>query len=586
MGYGEKRSRKGCWGCLGLAVVLLVFGGIVFKMLLPGPPTLERGTILELRVAGELAEGPPTNPLAELIRSGSLSLWEIRKTLESAAKDERVAGVKLVIEPFGAGWGAIEELRDIVKKFRASGKPVHAFLAGDIFQEAEYELATAADEIWMNPESGGLLNGIEAAVTFFRGSLEKLRIEPNVLMFKEYKSAGEPFDRREMSRYYREALSDLLADIYERFVEDVATRRGIDRERARGDLDRGMMTAQTLLEEHWVDSLGYLDELEEALRKAAGTKRYQGLALQRYRNVHLLPKLGNPETRIAVVFGEGPIVASSQSDLFAGSQILGPVIAQAIRDAARDDRVKAIVFRVNSPGGSAVGSDLIWREIENAKARGKPVVVSMSSVAGSGGYWISMAADAIVAQPTTITGSIGVVGMKFNLKGLYEWLGTNIDTSVSFGKNADIWSPYASWSPQQREIVKAWMGAIYADFVGKVAQGRNLPVERVETIAKGRIWSGKDAKEKGLVDAIGDLDTAIAIAREKAGIPKDAEVSFVLYPKRKGLLEQLFSGEFSLAEARAFYEAWRAGALERDLARLEALQTPRVWLWMPEIEFH
>ena len=586
MNYGEKPRRRR-WGCFFFLILLVIGGGVLFKMVTSGPPDLASGTVLELKVSGPLWEGPALNPLEEITQRGGLSLWEIRRALAQGTEDERIAGLKLVIEPLaGTGWGAIEELREILGRFRASGKPVHAFLSGDIFQESEYFLATAADKIWVNRESGALLNGIEAAVTFFRGSLEKLKIEPNVLMFKEYKSAGEPFSRREMSRFYREALSDVLSDIYDRFIEGIAERRGLDRERLRRGLDRGLMTTRTLLEEGWIDAVGYLDELEEELAQISGGGGYHGLALRRYRDVHLLPKLRGEEPRIAIVFGEGAIVASSEGSPFSGRSILGPVIAKAIADAANDERVKAIVFRVNSPGGSAVGSDLIWREIENAKAAGKPVVVSMSSVAGSGGYWISMAADAIVAQPSTITGSIGVVGMKFNLKGLYAWLGTNIDTSVSFGKHADLWSPFSSWTPEQRDIVKAWMGSIYADFVTKVARGRKMDFEAVEKIARGRIWSGRDAVERGLVDRIGDLDDAIDVARQKAGIPKEAALSFVLYPKRKSLLEQLFSGEFSLAEARAWLAEQRASALERDLVRLDALRAPRVWLWMPEIEFH
>jgi protease-4 len=276
---------------------------------------------------------------------------------------------------------------------------------------------------------------------------------------------------------------------------------------------------------------------------------------------------------LAVVFGEGPIVARESKDgLFgAGNWMLGPVVAKSIREAAENEDVKAILFRVDSPGGSAVGSDVVLREIDRAREKGKPVVVSMSSIAGSGGYWIAMHADGIVAQPTTITGSIGVVFAKFNLTGFMDWIGANVDT-VSTAPLADIFGT-APLDPDRRARVEAWMEDLYESFKAKVAEGRDIPPEKVEEIARGRIWTGQDALELGLVDRLGGLDEAIDLAKELADLDPDVEYPLVVFPKPKPFLQQileegLFAGTPSIPTEAEILEFARETAQPRVLARM------------------
>jgi protease-4 len=338
-------------------------------------------------------------------------------------------------------------------------------------------------------------------------------------------------------------------------------------------MSHGIFAGPAALEAGLVDHMGYADQVRESLREHAGTDEYQKLKFDDYlKQVKDTAPEGAPT--IAVVFGEGPISASSggANPFETSANIYGPKVAKAIREAAEDEEVDAIVFRVNSPGGSAVGSDFIWREIERAQEAGKPVVVSMSNVAGSGGYWVAMGADAIVAHPSTITGSIGVVFGKFNVRGLYEWLGASVD-SVTLSENADLMSPFHSMDEDQLRAVHGTVQVMYDDFVRKVAEGRGMDFAAVEPLAHGRIWSGQDALGHGLVDALGGLDVAIDLAREEAGI--DGEARVAVYPAKKEWIELLLEGELSIESP----ELDHAAALE---ALIEELETPKVRAVMPE----
>jgi protease-4 len=400
-------------------------------------------------------------------------------------------------------------------------------------------------------------------------------------MFKEYKSAAEPFINRQMSRPMRESLDSLLDDFYSRFLQEVAKRRGLSAEALRALFDRGGMTAHQGVEAKLVDKLGYPDDVEAEMKGAGrvDTEKSARLPAKRYLSGADEPREGEA---LALIYCLGAISSSAKSNAnpLSSGGILGPRLAKTIHDAADDSKVRAIILRVNSPGGSAVGSDFVWRAIQDARKR-KPVVVSMGDVAGSGGYWISMGADAIVAEPSTLTGSIGVVFGKFNARGLLGWAGANVD-GVKVGENADLMSTFQSFNSQQAELVKSWMTAVYTDFVQRVAEGRGLPAEVVEPMAHGRVWTGSQAKERKLVDELGGLDSAIAIAREKAGIPKGAKVHLRRFPQRKGFLESLSEGEFPLMRL-LLGEQKLDRALSESLAEWEVW---RPWAITPEIRIH
>jgi protease-4 len=575
------KSRATRWLFIILALVIVLPVALIAGFAASLGPKVESGAVLELRLEGTLAEASPDNPLAALMGGGGqvLSLAGLRRLADELQTDTKVAGVLLEIGPIQSGLASVDEAREAIGRIRAAKKPVYAVLVGDFVEEKDYLLATAADRIILSPEAGALLNGFVSEPTFLRGTLDKLRVEPQFFQFKEYKGASEAYMNKAMSAPLREELTAILEGFYRHFVTVVADRRGLPEETLRALFDRGGLTAKEALEAKLVDELGYAQDAEAALRQAAGVKdgKARRLSAGKFLAAH------EPSTKgaaIAVVYAVGAITASPSASPFSSDGIRGPVTAAAIREAAEDDDVKAIVLRVNSPGGSAVGSDFVWRAIKEARMK-KPVVVSMGDVAGSGGYWISMGADAIVAHPTTITGSIGVVGGKFNVRGLLDLGGASVD-EVKVGANANLMSPYRTFDEAQAERWTAWMGQVYEDFVRRAAEGRHLTYEVLEPLAHGRIWTGVDAQERKLVDEVGGFRRALELAREKAKLAKDAPSHLVRFPKEKSFLTALQEGE--LPGIRLLTgEVTVSDAFEAALLELETFQP---WALAPSTRVH
>lgn len=555
---------------LAFLVVIALAVPLLLWWTLAREPKVEYGTVLEIDLGGLMSEGPPADPISALFAKQP-SIYELRQMLEYAARDKRIVGALVKIMPLENGWASVEELRAAIKDFRRAGKKVYALLGGDFVEDKEYLLSTAADKIYVNPDISIMVNGLLAEVEFFRGTLEKLRIEPQFLQFKEYKAAAEPWSRHNMSEPFREMLNSILSDSQQRFLQLVAEERELQVDRIKSLLDIGLITAEQAKAEGLVDALGYKDNIEQEL--APQGKEYRGLGAASYlRSVRGRLERGG-RNKLALIFANGLIIAGESQP---GMEMMGgETVAGYIRQARKDKSIKAVVMRVNSPGGSAVGSDLVWREVE-LTSREKPVIVSMSDVAGSGGYYISMAADKIIAHPTTITGSIGVVFGKFNVRGFFNWIGTNID-SVETAPNADLLSSYNSMDNRQMAQLERVMGDLYRQFVSKAARGRKLPPDKLESVAKGRVWTGRQAKELGLVDELGGLDLALRTAKERSGIKPDEPVTLVIYPRRKGLLELLFEGDLPLSQlSRAKLPAW----IERLAAMLEQ---PQPWLLAPQL---
>ncbi|MDJ0766606.1 MAG: signal peptide peptidase SppA [Myxococcota bacterium] len=528
---------------LGVVILLYVIAGALLKSMLVKKVEVTPGTVLEIDIGQAVSEGPADGALlGALTGDGAVSIWDVRSALSAAAKDPNIVGVRLLLQAADIGWAAAEELLAAVDDFRTSAKPVYVLYQSDLLGDREYFLSTAGDQIWVSPETAVLINGLSLEVAFWRGTLEKLRIEPEIIMFKEYKSAGEPYQNREMSSYMREAYTGILDTIDARFKERVAASRNLSTEAITDLIGLGVATTDELKRRGFVDRLGYLDEVEQAFEKLSAVDEYKGVSHADYL-LSLEKDTAVDKPAIAVLFGEGAILAQDPGGMFSemGPYIYGPVLAAHIREAVDDPSIAALVIRVNSPGGSAVGSDVIMREIDRARGAGKPVIISMSDVAGSGGYWISMHADSIVARPTTITGSIGVVFTKFNLTGFMDWFGVSMD-SVETAPYANLLSFANPLDLDRRERFTVWMDDIYNSFVGKVANGRQMTPEEVEQIARGRIWSGRDALEKGLVDGLGGMAEAIALAKERADLDAATDYPIVVLPKPKPLIEQILDG--------------------------------------------
>jgi protease-4 len=491
--------------------------------------------ILELDLTEGLADEPPASPVAALLTMRQPRLAEVLDGLRRARTDDRVRALVVKLGGRRIGLGLLQELRDAVAEFSRGGKPSVAwaetfgdFSAGNL----PYYLATAFSRIVLQPSGDVGLTGIAVEQMFLRSAMDKLGVDYEVGKRREYKSAADTFTERGFTGPAREATERMASSIAEQLTEAIAARLGVGAAEAREMIDRGPFLAAEALAAGLVDALGYRDEVYGWLRRRAGrdaTLQYLG----RYRRSHALAgrmrKLPNPrEQFVALVHATGPIRSgrSGRGPLTGGMG--SDTVAGALRAAASDERARAILLRVNSPGGSYVASDTIWREVVRARAAGKPVVVSMGDVAASGGYFIAMASDVIVAQPGTLTGSIGVLTAKPVLSGLMDRAGVTTD-SVAEGEHATMFATTRRFSEEEWEKVNAWLDRIYADFTGKVAAGRGLTAAQVEEVARGRVWTGADAVTRGLVDELGGIETAAAHARSRAGLPDSAPLR--LYPR-------------------------------------------------------
>jgi protease-4 len=492
--------------------------------------------ILELDLTEGIAEEPPSDPLTELTTMRRPRLADVLDGLRRARSDDRVKALVVKVGGRPIGLAQVQELHAAVREFAGSGKLAVAWAEtfGDFSPgNVPYYLATAFDQIYLQPSGDLGLTGISVQNWFYRGALDKLGVEFQVGARGEYKSAAERLTEHEFSGPAREALQRLAASIVEQLAGAIAQRLEIPAQDARALIDRGPFVAGEALDTGLVDALGYRDEVYAAVREAAGPGAYL-LYLGRYLRARTLGerarKLPAPaEDGVALIYATGPIRRgrTARSPL-GGSSMGSDTMSGALRSAVADHRVKSIVLRVNSPGGSYVASDTIWREVVRAREAGKPVVVSMSEVAASGGYFIAMAADTIVAQPGTITGSIGVISAKPVLGQALDRAGVSTD-SVNEGAHADMFTTSRPYNDDEWEKINSWLDRIYADFTGKVADGRGLSRDQVHEIARGRVWTGADAAGIGLVDELGGLDTALALARQKASLPQSAAVR--LFPR-------------------------------------------------------
>ena len=539
----------------GILLVLLVVGiiGIAFLANRMGRPDVENNTVLVLNVSGDLPDYVPEEPFAKALgiqqkQSFSSLLTQLRK----AKIDNRIGAVVLDISFPDIGWGKADELRDAIKDYRASGKPAYAYM--EIGSNREYYIATAADKVFVPPSGDIYINGFAAEAMFYKGSLDKLGVEADVIQIgPKYKNAPDQYTKKEMGEGQREVINAVLDEYWSRFTGAIAEARNKSPEDVASLIDGAPYNAVQAKSLGLIDDTFYKEQVYDDLKNRLGYKTDDKLRTIRGADYREIPSdtLGlNKGERVAVIFASGAInVGHSSSSPFGGNMVGSDTIVDAVNKAAMDNSIKAIVLRVDSPGGSALASDLMWYAIENAKAK-KPVVVSMSDVAASGGYYISCNANKIVAEPSTITGSIGLFMGKPVVKGLYNWLGIS-NEYVMRGKNAGIFRETEHWTDQERaKMVESANNIYYGSFVPKVAKGRNKTDEEVNSIGQGRVWTGTQAKQNGLIDEFGGLETAINVAKQLANLPADKDVRRVVLPEPKPFFESLF-GSDSSADAKS-----------------------------------
>ena len=562
----------------GVAVVLTVitlavifsFVGVAFVyVLLSRGPSIADDSTLVLRPAGQLQETTPDDVVGQLISSETTTVRSFVESLRLAKRDPRITGVLLMPSalesPF---WGKVQELRDAVLDFRKSGKVVVAFL--EFGGDREYYLASAADKVYLLPTSALDLTGVASYEVFLRGTLDKLGVYPDFLQIGDYKTAVNQLTQKSFTPAHREMTESLNGDMYEQLVRGIASARRKTEAETRQLLDQGPFAPEDAVKYGLVDGLAYEDQLDDRipqLRQGGEMRRVDGGDYQRV----TARSLGvRPSSRIAVLYASG-VIASGKSGYDPGNGMVvgSDTFVEQVRRLRQDESIKAIVLRVDSPGGSSVASDVMWRElmITRDQKPSRPLITSMSDLAASGGYYISVPGQAIVAQPGTLTGSIGIFAGKMVLNGTLDKVGVTTET-VKSGKNSDIYSPFARFSPDQRTKVGQYMDGFYKNFVAKVAEGRHLTPERVDAVAQGRVWTGAQAKERGLVDALGGLDTAIAIAKQRAHIPADEDVDLVVYSPRRSFYEALTQ----LGRSSISFGSW--GGLMNAGPAIRALATP------------
>lgn len=497
-------------------------------------------TILEANFEQSFLENAPETPAAKLMLTDRHTLRDVVDAIDRGAADDRVVGMIAKIGAAPVGMAQVQEIRDAVQRFRAHKKFAVAY--SETFGEfgpgnSAYYLATAFDQIYLQPSGDIGLTGIIMETPFIKGTLAKLGVTFHGDHRYEYKNALNTLTETKYTAPHKEAMTAIMTSWFNQIKDGICQARQIAPDRFQALVDAGPYLGKEAVEAKLVDGVAYRDDVYSKV-KSRGGDGAELLYLEKY-----LDRAGRPHERgktIALVFGVGGVTrGKSDYDPVQGSQNMGSdTVAGAIRAAAEDKDVKAILFRVDSPGGSYVASDTIWREVVRAHQAGKPVIVSMGNLAGSGGYFVAMAADKIVAEPGTITASIGVLGGKMLTSGLWDKIGLSWD-EVHQGSNATMFTGTRDYTPAEWGRFQAWLDRVYVDFTGKVAEGRRLPKEKVLEIAKGRIWSGQDAKNLGLVDELGGYDTALKLAKKAAGVPESDDVKIVVYPRPKTLFQSL-----------------------------------------------
>lgn len=545
--------------------------------------TVQPESILKIDLSEMLTDAPSTDPLAGLdVRTlqttPQLSLLKALRTIETAAADERIKGIYLRLNGTGGveGTAILEELREALEAFKLSGKFVVAY--NETYSQGGYYLASVADRIYMQPQGGLDWTGLASNVTFYKGLLDKLDLKMEVFRPTacKYKSAVEPFILDRMSPANREQMQQLVNSMWGTISGDVCRSRGIDPEEMRRITDNLEVTlADEALKYGFVDGLLYEDQMNDVFAELGvepDGDTYRFITLGEYASQVGVDLKNLSADQVAVVYASGQIVDGEGY----GREIYGNTLAATLADVRRNDKIKAVVLRVNSPGGSALASDIVWREMELLRAE-KPVIVSMGSYAASGGYYISCPADVIVADRLTLTGSIGVFGMILDPHdALKNKLGITVD-GVQSNAESDLMGK-GSLSPVQRAMILRGVDQVYTTFTNNVSEGRNLPIERVLEIAGGRVWSGVDALEIGLVDACGGLKMAIAQAVDKAGLGENYRIVEVT-DQPTGLAALLTN--FGMSLRAAFTRSELGGMMKEYETVREALSQQGVVMYSP-----
>ncbi|HPB58877.1 MAG TPA: signal peptide peptidase SppA [Candidatus Saccharicenans sp.] len=569
-------NKKTAW------VVIVLFFAILIGLLIvsytvsnlgPREVKIAANTYLEIRLNGRLEEYVSSTSLANVLEGRTISLFDTWMNLRKAAVDPRIKAVVLKFGLLDADWAKIEELRQAVLEFRKSGKPVISYFEESPEADKEYYLATASDRILMHPLGWLGVNGLSSYVLFFKTALSNLGIKAEFEHIAEYKTAYNQFTENGFTPAHKEMMESIYQDIFDHYCHQMAAARKKSPEEMRSLIDRGYFQGKEAVTAGLVDALAYEDQLLNHMN-LKGVSRLQKISNEKYTPIAPASVGLDVGKKIAMIFASGTIISGEEQTLALGSE----TVARWLRAAVKDDSIKAIIVRVDSPGGSAVGSDIIYHELIEARKQ-KPVIISMSGLAGSGGYWLALGGQEIIAQPQTLTGSIGVIAGKFSFGQLLEKLGIKAEKIV-IGRQADAFSVYREFSPQEKEILENQLTSIYREFLERAAAARNLTVEEVDRIGRGRVWTGKQAQELHLIDRLGGYAEAIEAAKKLAGIRPEEKVKMVIWPKKRSWLDIVLGrekGVVSINQTAQLVESLRTCLNYGSEARVWSLM-PGCWL--------
>lgn len=517
-------------------ILILILAGVASSAATQQQVDIENNSVLKIELNKPIVEREAESPINLLTLlnpdDGVIGLMALKEAITHAKEDDRIKGIYLDAGISAAGFASLKEIRDELQDFRESGKFIIGY--SEILSERAYYVASVADELYLNPEGILEFNGFFVETLFIKGTLEKLGIQPQIFKVGEFKSAVEPFIRESMSEASREQTESFLSSLYNTYLSDISKSNDKPVQALRNLADSVVVnTAREAAAHGLVTATAYFDEVLDTIREKLGMAKDEEIkfvSLNKYEKA-LESEKEYSRNRIAVIVATGNIVPGEGE----GTTIGGETFAKEIREARLDDNVKAVVLRINSPGGSALASDVIWREVTLTK-KVKPIIASMSDQAASGGYYIAMACDTIVAHPNTITGSIGIFALAFNATELANKIGITTDI-VKTSPYADILNPTSALSEYEKMVIQKSVNEGYETFINKAAEGRNMPTEAIKEVASGRVWSGEQAQERGLVDIMGGLDDAIQIAIKKANLEDDYRIKY--YPEKKTLFEQI-----------------------------------------------
>jgi len=557
----------------------VIFAAVIPILVIAGkasqPPKVKKGSWLVLHLEGPLPEYPATAMLPPPLGGQEMSLTDVLEALEKAKVDDRIEGVLVRLGGLGAGAATHEEIRNAIHRYRTGGKKIYAW--GEYIDRSSYLIASACDSIFMLPTGGLRWTGAAAITPRAKRMFEKLDIKPDIDQIERYKSAAELVTREDMSPEAREETTRLLTTMHEVILGVVARERGLSPADVESAMVQALFSAEEAKAARFVDALEYWQTIEDRLK--GKDEKLKTIGLTKYAEIERGSVGLKGKKKIGVVHAIG-LIGGRHSGMnpLLGRTMGSDTVVGDLKRAMEDDDVAAVIFRVDSNGGESVTSDLIGHQVERVKSK-KPIVVSMVDVAASGGYSIAYRGSAILADTTTVTGSIGSISGKFNARGLYAKLGITFD-AVAVGPNALFWSGVDDWTDEQRAIHHKDHWASYNQWIADIARARGLTAAEVDSVGRGRVWLGPEAVERKLIDGLGDFDAAVARAKELAGVDADAKVSLVHYPARKNFFEALVSG--GMPEAiDLLLDRWAAARIGEIR---EAMSEPLSWQVLQPIE--